>query len=446
MSEEQVSVDEVVDQDSSDIDNEWQKIELGELAKYQNGNAFRKSEWTDSGYPIIRIQNLTGEQEEFNYFDGELEDRYRVTDGDTLLSWSATIDIFEWRGPEAALNQHIYRIDTTEKVNDIFFRFKLEELLSRLESLSHGSTMKHVRKADLVNLSTDIPPLEEQRKIASVLYTVDQAIQKTQEIIGQIQQFKKGLMQDLFVCGVNEKGNLRNSEKEIYEFKKTPLGRIPKSWECVRLEELIERFGGFIQTGPFGSQLHKEEYVTDGVPVVMPQNIQDGKIIKKRISQITSKKSEDLARHKMQPNDVVIARRGDLERAASITEREEGWICGTGCLLIRPPREIINGQWLRMVYQHPLSQHQINSRAVGSTMSNLNQSILENLQLALPPIEEQEKIVRTFSDVSTRVNNEREYLSHLNNLKNGLMQDLLSGTVRTIDTNIMVLDEILTHD
>src|SRR5699024_469327 len=116
-----------------------------------------------------------------------------------------------------------------------------------------------------------------------------------------------------------------------------------------------------------------------------------GKILKEDIAEITSEKADDLDRHKMQPNDVIIARRGDLERAASITDREEGWICGTGCLLIRSPKQEITGKWLQMVYQHPLSQHQINSRAVGSTMSNLNQSILENLQLALPPTEEQEK-------------------------------------------------------
>lgn len=294
-------------------------------------------------------------------------------------------------------------------------------------------------------LDIALPPLHEQRKIATVFHTVDQAIQKTEEIIEQLCEVKDGLMHDLFNLGIDEGGNLRSPENSAHNFKKTPLGHIPKSWECVRLGKIIDRSGGFIQTGPFGSQLHKEEYVDEGVPVVMPQNIEESQIVRDEIAEITSKKANDLARHRMEPNDVIIARRGDLERAASIAEREEGWLCGTGCLLIRPPEKEINGDWLRMIYQHPRSQHQINSRAVGSTMSNLNQSILESLQIALPPIREQERITEIISNVDTRIECEKRCSDRLQRLKQGLMQDLLSGTVRTTDANIDVPDEITQH-
>jgi type I restriction enzyme S subunit len=291
-------------------------------------------------------------------------------------------------------------------------------------------------------LDFPLPPLEEQRKIATVLHTVDQAIQKTEEIIEQLYTVRDSLMREIFNFGIGYKGNLRSPEDSAHKFKKTPLGRIPESWECVRLGKIIDRSGGFIQTGPFGSQLHKKEYVEEGIPVVMPQNIEESKILKDEIAKITLEKANDLARHRMEPNDVIIARRGDLERAASISKREEGWLCGTGCLLIRPPESEIYREWLRMAYQHPRSQHQINSRAVGSTMSNLNQSILESLQIALPPVEEQERITEIISNVDTRIGHENTYSSRLQRLKQGLMQDLLSGEVRTTNTNIEVPEEV----
>ena len=195
MSEKQVSLDDIGENKEKQDIEEWISIGMGDLAEYQNGNAFSKSEWTDKGYPIIRIQNLTGQQKDFNYFDGDLDDKYRVEKDDLLLSWSATIDVFTWDGPTAALNQHIYRVDTANNMNEIFFRFKLEDSLPRLKALSHGSTMQHVRKSDLVNLDVDLPPISEQRKIASVLYTVDQAIQKTEELISQAGRVKLGLAQ-----------------------------------------------------------------------------------------------------------------------------------------------------------------------------------------------------------------------------------------------------------
>lgn len=387
--------------------------------------------------PYLVVSTLTGEKRKYT----PDTDGPKANPQDTLMIMDGSKSGRVYPGESGVIGSTMAAIRPKD-VNSHYLRYFLESNFERLNSATKGSAVPHTDKDLLRSLEFPAYPLSEQRKIAAVLNTVDQAIEKTEEILKQLSNVRESLLQDIFTLGIDDKGNLRSPGNSASNFKKTPLGYIPESWECVTLGEIIDRSGGFIQTGPFGSQLHKEEYVTEGVPVVMPQNIEESKILRDDIAEITSEKANDLTRHRMEPNDVIIARRGDLERAASIGEREVGWLCGTGCLLIRPPEREVNGEWLRMAYQHPQSQHQINSRAVGSTMSNLNQSILESLQIALPPIREQEKIMDIMSNVDKRVSSEKQYSGSLRRLKRGLMQDLFSGTVRTTDTNIDVPEEI----
>ena len=424
------------------IPREWDIQPLANLAEVIAGNSPPSSTYNEdeNGLPFFQGNS------EFGHFHPEAdtwcsEPRKIAETDDILISIRAPVGDLNIADQRCCIGRGLTAL-RQKNTSGLYLYYHLAERKSWLSRLATGSTFKSITKGDLQNLDIPRPPLEEQRKIATVLHTVDQAIQKTEEIIEQLYTVRDSLMREIFNFGIGYKGNLRSPEDSAHKFKKTPLGRIPESWECVRLGKIIDRSGGFIQTGPFGSQLHKKEYVEEGIPVVMPQNIEESKILKDEIAKITLEKANDLARHRMEPNDVIIARRGDLERAASISKREEGWLCGTGCLLIRPPESEIYREWLRMAYQHPRSQHQINSRAVGSTMSNLNQSILESLQIALPPVEEQERITEIISNVDTRIGHENTYSSRLQRLKQGLMQDLLSGEVRTTNTNIEVPEEV----
>ena len=132
----------------------------------------------------------------------------------------------------------------------------------------------------------------------------------------------------------------------------------------------------------------------------------------------------------MKFNDVVFARRGDLSRCTAIGEREAGWLCGTGCMLIRVLAEVIDGRWLSLVYRLDWSQRQILAGAVGSTMVNLNTSLLARLILAKPTRTEQQSIVERLDAHDARVRAEEAYRDNLKQLKQGLMDDLLTGRVR----------------
>ena len=118
-----------------------------------------------------------------------------------------------------------------------------------------------------------------------------------------------------------------------------PLGLLPPGWECSTLGAVCERGGGNIQTGPFGSQLHASDYRPVGIPSIMPQNLGDNRVIVDGIARIGDRDASRLRRYLVRKGDIVYSRRGDVEKRALIGPCEDGWLCGTGCLRVRPGRE-----------------------------------------------------------------------------------------------------------
>ena len=132
------------------------------------------------------------------------------------------------------------------------------------------------------------------------------------------------------------------------------LGPIPAGWDNLTLGEVCRRGGGDVQTGPFGSQLHAADYVSAGIPSIMPQNIGDNRVIENGIARITLADAERLSRYRVRAGDIVYSRRGDVERRALIREHEDGWLCGTGCLRVRS--ETLNGNYA--ISDKPLSEQE----------------------------------------------------------------------------------------
>ena len=138
-------------------------IKLGEAATFINGYHFKPSDWSTKGLEIIRIQNLTGSSNETNFFEGELNSKYSVVNGDLLISWSATLGVFEWNTGNAWLNQHIFKVVFNKKEFDKrFFKHLISQVLSEMNRQVHGSTMKHITKDRFDNIKIPYPPLETQ--------------------------------------------------------------------------------------------------------------------------------------------------------------------------------------------------------------------------------------------------------------------------------------------
>lgn len=151
----------------SDLPPGWEWTTLGEIGRYLNGRGFKKSEWSESGRPIIRIQNLTGSGGSFNYYEGDAEERHTVRDGDLLVSWAATLGVYVWRGPEAVLNQHIFKVES--QIHLGFHRWLLEHLLAKLQRQTHGSGMVHITKGRFDSTPVPLPPLAEQERIVAAI-------------------------------------------------------------------------------------------------------------------------------------------------------------------------------------------------------------------------------------------------------------------------------------
>lgn len=172
--------------------------------------------------------------------------------------------------------------------------------------------------------------------------------------------------------------------------------QIPVEWETGWLGEC----SAAIQTGPFGSQLHATEYVTDEIPVINPSNIVNGRIVPDWEITVDSVKADSLARHRFRKGDIVFARRGEMGRCAPIGDAEVGWLCGTGSMLVRLKEHRLLPRFASLLLSQAGVKDTLSLESVGATMDNLNTRILAKIRIPVPPLPDQWAIL-TFLDRET---------------------------------------------
>jgi len=182
-------------------------------------------------------------------------------------------------------------------------------------------------------------------------------------------------------------------------------GRFPCKSATRTLGEICDEINGVIQTGPFGSQLHQKDYVDEGVPVVMPKDIIDGRISHAQSAKVREADAQRLLRHRLQPGEIVYGRRGDIGRQALITETESGWLCGTGCLRISLGNSIVDPSFLHYYLRQPSVITWISNQAIGATMPNLNTTILRSVPISYPRLCEQRQIASTLESFDLLITN-----------------------------------------
>lgn len=180
-------------------------------------------------------------------------------------------------------------------------------------------------------------------------------------------------------------------------------------WESKTLGEISLS----IQTGPFGSQLHQSDYSDDGTPVVMPKDLMNGTISEESIARVSKEHVERLEKHKIQEGDILYSRRGDVGRCAFTSEREKGWLCGTGCLKVRIDKEKAKPKFVFFQLQKAETIGWVVNHAVGSTMLNLNTSILNAVPVDVPEIEIQRKIVSILAAYDELIENNQKQIKLL---------------------------------
>lgn len=168
------------------------KVRLGDVATYVNGYAFKPTDWSDSGKPIIRIQDLTGNSYQMNRFSGIVPAKYDVVKGDVLISWSASLGVYVWERDDALLNQHIFKVVfDKEDVDKRYFFHQVGLILRNAASEAHGCTMKHLTKPVFDALPFSLPPLPEQKRVAAKLDAICALIAKRKEQLAKLNQLVK---------------------------------------------------------------------------------------------------------------------------------------------------------------------------------------------------------------------------------------------------------------
>lgn len=274
----------------------------------------------------------------------------------------------------------------------LFLRSKAFQ--SQVEFLRTGSAQPQLPIRDINRIKLPLPPLPEQEGIARILGALDDKIELNRKLNATLEAMARALFKSWFVDfdpvrakaeGRAPSGMDAETAKLFpSEFVDSELGPIPKGWRATTLGTEVERCGGAVQTGPFGSQLHASDYVPEGVPVVMPKDIGGRRVSTASIARVREHDALRLSRHRLQPGDVVYSRRGDVERHALIGARETGWLCGTGCLLVRLGPNWASPMFASFALDRPETRAWISQHAIGATMPNLNTGILSAVPLVMP--------------------------------------------------------------
>lgn len=341
-----------------------QGVKLGDVATYINGYAFKPADYSLNGKQIIRIQDLTGNAYQTNNFAGELDDKYLVSSGDVLISWSASLGVFEWNKEEAWLNQHIFKVVFNKlPVDKRYFIHQARYVINRGAMLAHGATMRHLTKKVFESLPFSYPNRSEQLTIAKRLDDIQRQIYLAEKQISKLDSLVKSRFVEMFGDPCDANGNRAK----------------------VKVASICE-----LRIGPFGSALHKNDYISGGHPLINPSHIIGSSIIPDADLTVSDDKYKSLEAYHLLPGDIVLGRRGEIGRCAVV--QDKGFLCGTGSMVLRP-RAGVRSEYLQRVVSFPSFRQALERNAVGVTMKNLNAKIVGAADMYLPSINQQDDFI-----------------------------------------------------
>ncbi len=182
---------------------------------------------------------------------------------------------------------------------------------------------------------------------------------------------------------------------------KSIYGPIPDHWDCSSLASLCGVDG--VQTGPFGSQLHRTDYVTDGLPIITVEHLGDNRLLHDDMPRVSSEDAARLRRYALRKGDIVFSRVGSVDRRALVRAPEDGWLFSGRCLRIRPDPTAIDSTFLSYFFGLPVFRSHIRAIAVGATMPSINTAILAGIQVIVPPLPEQRAIAEVLGALDDKI-------------------------------------------
>lgn len=372
-------------------------IKLGEVASFVNGYAFKPSDWSDNGMPIIRIQDLTGNSYKMNRYNGDIEQKYKVQDGDVLISWSASLGVYVWHGENAVLNQHIFKVvfDKTDVSKD-YFVYQIEYRLGNAASEAHGATMKHLTKSVFNALPFYLPKKEEQEKIAKVLNKITELTNKTRKQAKLLDDIIKSRFIEMF-------GTLHNNEN---------------GFDIVTLDEVCS----LIKDGTHQTPQYTENRI-EGYKFLSSKDVMSQKIDWTDIKYIPEELHKKLyAVIRPQRNDILMSKNGVNYGVAAVNDTDEIFDIYVSLALLRP-KAVIDPVFLRCIINNPETKKQFSASIKGIGVPNLHLGEIKKTKIFLPPMELQKEFVAFVAQTDKSKLAVQKSLDELETLKKSLMQE-----------------------
>jgi type I restriction enzyme S subunit len=307
-------------------------------------------------------------------------------------------------------------------LGDTFSRFAI--------SVSERSGIPKVNREELAQFQTCFPPLSEQRKIARILTTLDELIEKTEALIAKYQAIKQGMMHDLFTRGIDEHGHLRPLRSEAPNlYKSSELGCIPMEWVFAPLSDFAHGSPGSFVNGPFGSDLLTSELRVEGVPVIYVRDIKPGRYERVSTAHVSEVKANQLSVCNVLRGDVLIAKVGDPPCDCATYQLDTRAVVTQDVIRIRPG-PAVDPSFLSNLMNSPVARDAMRRIIIQGTRARVSLTELKLVRLPKPSLPEQQEIARRLDTLAARITQEKLVVGKQRLTKTGLMEYLLTGKVR----------------
>lgn len=366
-------------------------VNLGDVATYINGYAFKPEHRGKKGLPIIRIQDLNGNSHDLAFFDGKYPEQVEINTGDILISWSGSLGVYKWNKGKALLNQHIFKVLFNKiEIDKEYFCYAIRNSLSSMSQQTHGATMKHITKKDFDNISIPYPDLIEQKKIANNLNIVNKLIMFYEKELILFEQMVKARFIEMF-------GDININNK---------------NWHTEHLGKLCNIVRG-------SSPRPIEKYLGGDIPWIKIGDATDGDNIylnstKEHIIREGVNKSRFVKK-----GSLIFANCGVSLGFARIISFDgcihDGW------LALENIDSRLNKEFL-LLSLNQLTDH-FRIIAPSGTQPNLNIAIMQNFMQVIPPMELQETFVSFRRQVDKSREEVKKSLEKTQQLYDSLMQE-----------------------
>ena len=425
------------------IPQHWGLSPIGSVGTVQVGRA--RSPGTDKGpnmVPYLRVANVLdgyidySDVNEMNFSPTE-QKKYTLQKGDILLNEGQSTELVGrsaiYDGPEDGYcyQNSLVNFRCGSTVEPRFAR----AVFKRWLDIGHFTTivkqttsMAHLGGERFARLAFPVPPLAEQRQLAVILDTIDDAICKTEQIIAKLKQVKQGLLRDLLTRGSDHNGELRDPERHSGKGKHSPMGRIPRTWQASTLGSLLV---GSPQTGVYKPGT---EYGVSGSPIVRIDACYDG--VLNDVSTFKRVKLTDGERllYRLEEGNILINRVNSIDyvgKAAHVPQLDEPVVFESNMMRLRVDRTRLDpGYAIRVLCASPARQFFFSRAKSAIAQASVNQTDVRDVPIALPDLGEQQRIVAVLGNFESRLGAEEIVLGKIRLLKRGLMEDLLTVRVR----------------